>query len=159
MISEATKEAWLANQKVTLVLINHLNKEMLAASTPGGGYTVAQHFAHIVESTKYWGSRFDRSLEKLPDLYWDYNEETYDFKAETDLSKIKDVLRETVQKALQSSKNTTDMADSPHPTTDAYLIHMMVHDAHHRGQIMLALKTNGHALPDENEFWSPWRGG
>ncbi len=159
MISDATKEAWLANQKVNLVLVNHLSSEMLTAGTPGGGYTVAQHLAHIVEATKYWGTRFDQSLTTLPDLYFDENEETGDFKAITDLAIIKEILIETLDKALESAKNTATMAGSPHPTADAYLIHMIVHDAHHRGQILLALKTSGHALPDENVFWSPWRGG
>ena len=28
----------------------------------------------------------------------------------------------------------------------------MAHDAHHRGQILLALKTNGHPLPDEESI-------
>ncbi|MEM6431914.1 MAG: DinB family protein [Deinococcota bacterium] len=36
-------------------------------------------------------------------------------------------------------------------------MHMMVHDAHHRGQILLALKTSGHTLPDEGSFWMPWK--
>jgi uncharacterized damage-inducible protein DinB len=32
---------------------------------------------------------------------------------------------------------------------------MIIHDAHHRGQILLALKTAGHPLPNEDIFWNP----
>ena len=46
----------------------------------------------------------------------------------------------------------------PHSSADAYLIHMMVHDAHHRGQILLAPKTSGYSLPNEDAMWGPWRG-
>jgi uncharacterized damage-inducible protein DinB len=34
---------------------------------------------------------------------------------------------------------------------------MTMHDAHHRGQILLALKSEGFPLPDENKLWSPLR--
>lgn len=159
MINDTTKEGWLANQKVNLVLVNHLTQSMLEAGTPGGGYTVAQHLAHIVGVSKYWGSLIDSSLNNLPDLYFDFDSETQDFKAESDLGKIKSVMVQTLEKTLESAQTTNSMSDSPHPTADTYLIHMLVHDAHHRGQILLALKTSGHALPDENALWSPWRGG
>jgi uncharacterized damage-inducible protein DinB len=35
---------------------------------------------------------------------------------------------------------------------------MRVHDAHHHGQMLLALKANGHLLPAEEGMWVPWRG-
>lgn len=48
--------------------------------------------------------------------------------------------------------------EPPHASADADLMHMMIHGAHHRGQIRLALKTAGHPLPDEDAMWGPWRG-
>jgi hypothetical protein len=39
----------------------------------------------------------------------------------------------------------------------AHLTPEMVHDAHHRGQLILALKTNGYPLPGDKLLWLPWR--
>ena len=133
---------------------------MLEARTPGGGYSVAQHLAHIIGVTKYRGVQLNEGLETLPDLFTLRDglneEEPQAFVPETDLARIKDVLAQTataVQKAV-AERNT---GTSPYPSADAYLIHMMVHDAHHRGQILLALKTSGYSLPDEDAMWQPWK--
>lgn len=158
MITNSVKEASLANQRVNLVLLEHLTKDMLECETPAGGYTVAQHLAHMVEVTKFWGSRVDSSLEALADLYYDFNDVTFDFKAELDLKKIKAVMLETLERSLKAAEEVSSMAASPHPTADAFLIHMLVHDAHHRGQILLALKANAKTLPNEDALWGPWRG-
>ncbi|MDV6376564.1 hypothetical protein ORD21_18380 [Deinococcus sp. ZS9-10] len=34
---------------------------------------------------------------------------------------------------------------------------MLVHDAYHRGQIVAALRANGHPAPDVETFWESWR--
>lgn len=46
-ISSSVQTAWDRNLKVNRALIHHLTAEMLAAQTPGGGYSVAQHLFHI----------------------------------------------------------------------------------------------------------------
>ena len=154
--------AWRANLRVNQMLLEHLTPDMLTARTPGGGYSVAQHLAHIVGVTKYRGVKLDNGLETLPDLFTireglaEENPEA--FVPETDLARIKDVLAQTavaVQEAIEKVSGYTET--SPYPSADAYLVHMMVHDAHHRGQILLALKTSGYALPDEDAMWLPWK--
>lgn len=155
-LSNSVKEAWRANGRVNGVLLEHLTPGMLGAQTPGGGYTVAQHLAHITWVVKDWGCQLDEArLERLPDLY-DKNAAT--FIAETDLTRIREVMTQTQETALEAAGAADTMADLPHPSLEAYLVHMMVHDAHHRGQILLALKTAGHLLPDEDALWGPWRG-
>jgi uncharacterized damage-inducible protein DinB len=161
MTSPSVKEAWQANTRVNTALLEHLTPEMLDAHTPGVGYSVAQHLAHMTQVTKYWGSLRDAGFADLPDLYFDYNPETQDFKAETDLGKVQAAMTQTWAQALEApdvAEPSGESVEPPHPTTDAYLLHMMVHDAHHRGQILLALKTAGHPLPDEDLMWGPWRG-
>lgn len=72
-------------------------------------------------------------------------------------------MRETYEAVLGAAQAATQKGATAygesHDSPDAFLIHMMVHDAHHRGQILLALKTAGHPLPDEDAVWGPWRGG
>ena len=156
MITEPVKEAWQVNTRVNRTLLEHLTPEMVTAQTPGGGWTVAQHIAEIVATPKHFGVKFDEAkLGPLPDLY---DEEAQGFVAETELERIHGVAQQTADAVLKAAETAADKGDLPHTSIDAYLIHMMVHDAHHRGQILLALKTAGHILPDEDLMWGPWRG-
>ena len=154
--------AWQANARVNHELLNHLTEEMLDAQTPGGENSVAQHLAHMAGVMKDWGSRLDAQLDTLPDLY-NAEADTYfsdTFIAEKNLARVRDVMTETEQAVLEvvQSKPEGDRGTLPHPSAAAFLIHMMIHDAHHRGQILLALKTAGYLLPDEDRFWGPWKG-
>lgn len=164
-VSPSVREAWRANARVNDVLLTHLTPEMLAAGTPGGGYTVARHVAHILNTVQYWGSLRDERLGALPSPIREYDEATGRVEVEMDLARLLDIKRQTETTALAAAEAEPDGAalppgewESPHATPDAYLIHMMVHDAHHRGQILLALKTSGFRLPDEDAVWGPWRG-
>jgi uncharacterized damage-inducible protein DinB len=150
-ITQTVKEAWEANDKVNKVLLEHLTPDMLQAQTPGGGYTVARHIAHMTKTKVYFGSKLNESLRQLPSLYNNEKELT----PETNLAQIKDVMRQTSQKILEASENTDGKGDLPQTSTEGFLIHMMIHDGHHRGQILLALKTAGHPLPNEDLFWQP----
>ena len=165
-ISPAVRDAWAANVRVNEVLLAHLTPEMLAAQTPGGGYTVAQQLAHIISSTQYWGWLRDKArFEALPDPVLERDEEKGIFVVETDLARLLESQRQTETTALEVTESEADGVtlppgqwESSHATPDAFLIHMMVHDAHHRGQILLALKTSGQPLPAEDALWGPWRG-
>lgn len=163
-MNRSVQAAWQTNLKVNLVLVDHLTSEMLDARTPGGGYTAAQHLAHLVGSVKHWGTKLDSErLDGLPDLFTVREELTEDdldaFVPETDLKRIRTVLLKTAEAARDAVKNAPKgfTGELPHASTDAFLIHMMVHDAHHRGQILLALKTSGYLLPYEDAVWQPWK--
>jgi uncharacterized damage-inducible protein DinB len=151
--------AWQTNQAVNEVLLAHLTPQMLEAGTPGGGYNVAQHLAHMVECSKGWGMELEPSLlQDLPDLYSNYDPDTGDFDAEMDLERIKAVWRQTRAALLETAqKNATNNGKLPHASPAQLLFHMAVHDAHHRGQILLALKTFGFPLPDDSALWLPLR--
>ena len=150
--------AWSANAAINDILLKHLTPAMLEATTPGGGYTVAQHLAHMAECLKSWASELEASAVKdLPDLYSNYDPATGRFDAEQNLERIYTVMKATRDTVLETAESATGTGNLPHATVGKFLIHMMTHDAHHRGQILLALKTNGHALPDEESMWLPWR--
>ena len=163
---DTVQTAWQANLRVNEVLLKHLTPEMLDARTPGGGYSMAQHLAHMVGTTKYWGAKLDKRLATLPRLFTIREELDEDdleaFVPETDLGRIREVMVQTAAAAreAEAGKNAPEEVrwEPPHRNTDAFLIHMMVHDAHHRGQVLLALKTSGYPLPDEDAMWGPWRG-
>ena len=150
---------WNVNAAINDVRLNHLTPAMLEATTPGDGYTVAQHLAHMAECLKSWVGELEASAVKdLPDLYSNYDPATGRFDAEQNLERIQSVMKQTRDTVFTTALNAKDKGNLPHATVGKFLInHMMTHDAHHRGQILLALKTNGHALPDEESMWLPWR--
>ena len=154
MISPSVKEAWQINTQINKALLDHLTPDMVHARTPGGGWSVAQHIAEIVATPKHWGIKFAPNLKSLPNLYEDHPS---DFIAETDLSRMRQVAAQTAEAVLQAAEKSDGKGELPHTSVDIYLIHMMVHDAHHRGQLFLALKTNGYPLPDDKLIWSPWK--
>lgn len=166
-LSPVVAQAWEADRRVTRALLDHLTPVMLDARTPGGGMTVAEHLAHVAGSTKHWGMELTPDpLGSVPDLAAEdadaAGRNPGDAPAvEHDLAVIRDVYADTTAAARATVEAAPDGARGalPHPSGEAYLIHMLVHAAHHRGQILLALKTNGFALPDEEALWAPWRGG
>lgn len=161
--NDAVRSAWKVNARVNAVLLEHLEPAMLDAPTPGGGYTVAQHLVHLVGSLQYWAWLRERApVEALPDLG---DPERDDWEPVRDLDRLRDAWTRTADTALALAERhpvarptEADAGGPPHETADAFLVHMLVHDAHHRGQILLALKTAGHPLPDEDALWGPWRG-
>ncbi len=161
VLDDSVRAAWHRNLAVNRALLEHLEPGMLAARSPGGGASVAQLLAHMAGTTKFWGDLLDpERMEPLPDLFHGVPEsgEPQALDAETDLARIRAVWERTAVAALEAAEaHATGSDESPHPDGAAYLVHMMVHDAHHRGQIVLALKTHGHHLPDDEAMWGPWR--
>ncbi len=139
--------AWNANTAINAVLLEHLTPAMLGATTPAGGQTVAQYLTHMVECLKYWASELEGSaINDLPDS----------LEAETDLERIQSAMKKTYDAVFATALNAKDKGNLPHATIGKFLMYTVAHDSHHRGQILLALKSNGYALPDEGSMWSPW---
>lgn len=161
MLDEAVDAAWQRNRAVNRALLEHLRPPMLAARSPGGGASVAQLLAHMAGTVKFWGDRIDPDrMQPVPDLFHGQPEsgEPDALDPETDLTRIRAAFEETAAAALALARaRPGGSAESPHPDSAAYLVHMLAHDAHHRGQILLALKTAGHPLPDDEAMWAPWR--
>ena len=156
---------WLANTRVNLALLEYIDPNMLKAQTPGGGYSVAQHLAHITAACKYWAMKIgSEELKDLPNLFTGELEDLValedldDFIVEYDLERIKKVMAKTYNGILDLAETAHTKGELPHYSIDAYLIHMMIHHGHHRGMIMLALKTSAYSLPDDSKMWGPLRG-
>ena len=139
--------AWNANTAINAVLLEHLTPAMLEAATPGGGQTVAQHLTHMVECLKYWAGELEAGA---------VNDSPDSFEAETDLERIRSVMKKTYNAVLTRALNAKGTGNLPHATVGKFLMYTVGHDSHHRGQILLALKTNGYPLPSEDAMWHPW---
>ena len=155
MVSQTVKEAWQINSHVNKAILDHLTAEMVHARTPGEGFTVAEHLLEIFHTPKYFGLKFaEAQLSALPNLY-EIKGEAY--VAETDLERIREIAAQTTKEVLEAAEAANSKGTLPHSNLDTFLIHMMTHDAHHRGQLLLALKTNGFPLPADERIWGPWK--
>lgn len=156
-ITQGVREVWQANNQVNTNLLEHLTQEMMLAETPGGGMTVAEHLAHMTGTLGYWiellGPGLMRSVPRLYDIIDD------EFVAYTDLELFRERMAPTRDAALDAAAAVPEgkTGTAPHLSAEAVLLHMLVHDAHHRGQILLALKTSGFELPSEEALWLRWR--
>jgi uncharacterized damage-inducible protein DinB len=158
-LSPTLQDSWKANNASNDALLEHLTPEMLEAVTPGGGWTVVQHIAHMVGFYKWMSIRFAPGLQTLPDLFDPNEDDEENFTVIGDLEKIREVWPQTREAVLNAINNAKDKGSLPQLSLEHFVIHVFVHDAHHRGQIMLALKTSGFARPDDEPIWWPWRTG
>lgn len=147
--------AWQTNNAVNDVLLAHLTPAMLEVQTLGGGFSVAQHLAHMVFVQKSWlWSLSPEAVQPLEDLYdW----QTEQFVTDLSLERIVRVWSKTRETLLETARNATGVGNLPHQSPAQMVFHMAIHDAHHRGQILLALKVAGHPLPDDAALWLPLR--
>ena len=153
-ISQLVKDTWQINDGMNEVLLEHLTPDMLSLKTPDKNWSVAGYLAHLAGSKKWWASHINKEdVASLPDLY---QEIEGSFVAEKDVEKIKAVFAETSKTLLESAERATNKGALPYVSIDHYLIHMTMHDAHHRGQILLLLRSAGYAPPDEDTFWGGW---
>jgi uncharacterized damage-inducible protein DinB len=153
-VSEVVKEAWQVNDEINKVLLEHLTLEMLTVQTADKNWSVAGYLAHIAGSKKWWGTHVNKDeVDSLPDLFEKTGE---NYVVEKNLGKIKAVFEQTSKMLLETAERADNKGTLPYASIDLYLIHMMIHDAHHRGQILLALRSAGHAPPDEDTFWGGW---
>lgn len=156
-VSPLVKDAWRVNDGMNEVLLAHLTPEMLALPTPDKNWTVAGYLAHMAGSKKGWGTHLDgeekERVVRLPDLYAKAGDT---FIVEKDIEKIRAVFEKTSATLLETAERAETKGALPYASLDLYLLHMIVHDAHHRGQILLTLRTAGYAPPDEDTFWGGW---
>ena len=153
-VSQIVKDAWRTNDGMNTVLLEHLTPEMLKLKAPDNNWSVAGYLAHLAASKKWWGTHVNKEeVDLLPDLYFKTGET---LRAETNLERIKDVFKQTSKTILETAERAQNKGTLPYASIDLYLIHMLTHDAHHRGQILLTLRTAGFAPPDEDEFWGGW---
>ncbi|MBN8652775.1 MAG: DinB family protein [Cytophagales bacterium] len=125
---------WDLNNRVTLFLLENIEKEWLSAKINGQGRSIGEQFIHINNIRSFWinkvGKKVELKLDKklsneAKDLVKALNKSSK--KMSEALSKIFD------QKSIAGYK--------PHPT--AFFAQMIAHESHHRGQIMSIVTRNG----------------
>ena len=146
-------ESWDRQCKILDNMTQMLNPELMASKPSENGWTIFEHFAHILSCRKFWiGELHPRYAEGLTKL--DGTEGLVELRSE--LSHSSQRVHEAVRELSMSDSEPGAVYE--HPLF--FLQHMLWHEGYHFGLIMLALRKAGHEPSEtweEENVWSLWR--
>ncbi len=144
-------EAWRTNHRITLYLIDQIGDDRMSSTlSKHGGRDVAGQFAHM-HNVRVW--HLEKRAKDLATPLATFETKTSPGKGE-------------LEEALSASSGAVEfflagvLSGEPKRrgfkkgifTTLSYLV---AHESHHRGSILLTLKTSGHAL-DRKAAYAIW---
>ena len=151
MDKEQLIETWQINNRIDLYLLDAISEEYLADTLASKGRDVGKQFAHIHNVRLMWlkvaAPDLNEKQTKLDDNI------TKDF-LKTRLTESGLAIEELIARAVDNGGKVKGF--KPHVT--AFLGYLLAHDAHHRSQIIIALKQSGHKI-DQKIGYGIWEWG
>lgn len=147
--------AWRVNNGINLVLIDALDKKALNAVPQGSrGRNVARQLVHMHQVRIAW-MRFNGvdEVRDLPRFARDIVPTRAQLMAAFRASGR--VVQDFVQRRLREGRRIKYLKGQP----VVWLVYLVSHESHHRGQIALTLKQNGMKLPESVAMaglWGTW---
>jgi uncharacterized damage-inducible protein DinB len=152
------------NGRVNQAILEALTEEDLATSDDRGGWSIGQHLGHIAEFRHEWLARISPAhAEELPPVIDRDKQGVYLLTHNLDdfdnaLTTGDSAALAAVFSALDENR-LFEVAYQSHPAS--FLQHIMIHDAHHRGQMASLMRQGGRPKEQMDEFneshWSIWR--
>lgn len=148
----ALTDTWHIHHRINEFLLSGIKEEHLADISLGKGRSVGHAFAHLHNVRLMWVQASAPDL--LPGLSKIDKDETITKKVLlASFEKSTYVIAEIIKRGQETGK-----VKGFKPTVEAFVGYMIAHEAHHRGQIILSLKENGH-LPDKKILYGMWEWG
>jgi len=137
-LAEQLVDTWRISNRINLYLLDAIPDEALDDMAPTKGRSVGKALAHLHNVRLMW---LDSAAKELRDGL-----AKFDADAAVDRATLRAALEASalaiealLARGLEEGKIK---GFKPHPA--AFLGYLTAHEGHHRGQIMLALKANGH---------------
>ena len=134
------------NAEVNRALFDALRDDHLNLRSAGGGWSVGEHLRHLAQFRRGWVSELAPAFAPAP----------------ADVGDVPGLLRALDAGDAAALAAVQDAAAQGRSFVGAYgthpglmLLHIAIHDSHHRGQILATLREFGH-LVDDNPIWHPW---
>lgn len=145
-------DTWYINHRINIYLLDSIDEAHLADTLSSKGRGVGEQFAHI------HGVRLMWLKVAAPDAYAGLE------KIEKGTPITKEVLKRTLEASAEAIAGLIEQGVvdgkiknfKPHPT--AFLGYIVAHEAHHRSQIIIALKQSGHKV-DQKVAYGIWEWG
>lgn len=138
-------ETWEISNRINLYLLDTIAEEHLTCVASTKGRSVGEQWAHLHNVRLLW------LKEGLPDLFEKLQkvEKEHITKAilVENLTQSSQAIGELIKKGVEVGKIK---GFKPHPT--AFMGYLIAHEAHHRSQIVLILKQNGHPVDKKTSF-------
>jgi len=141
-------EAWRTNQRINLLLIEHITAEgMKCTLSKRGGRGVAGEFAHM-HNVRFWlvekrAKDLAKGLKKFP---------TGVVPSKTELKSALRDSAKAVEGLLLGVLENRPKRRGFRKGLFTTLSYFIAHEAHHRGRILLTLKVSGHTLDKETQM-------
>jgi uncharacterized damage-inducible protein DinB len=143
---EQLVDTWRIQNRINLYLLDVIADVALDDVAPTKGRSVGKAFAHLHNVRLMW---LDAAAKDLGDGLT-----KLDLDASLDRAALRGALEASglaIEALLARGLETGKIKGfKPHPA--AFLGYLAAHEGHHRGQIMLALKANGHAVDKKVQF-------
>lgn len=152
------------NTRVNEAVLSAISEQDLAVSDGQGGWSVGQHLGHLAEFRHDWlGYISPIHAEGIPSVV-EGDEQNFHLTAQS-LDELRQAFTVGDAAALNAVLSALDEdrsfegAYQSHPAH--FLQHILVHDAHHRGQVLSLLRKSGRTLEQMDELddatWPVWR--
>ncbi len=145
-------DTWHISNRINLFLLEGIPEEHLSDTLAGKGRSVGHQFAHLYNVRLMWidsaAPETGKHLKKI--------EKEHSI-SKSLLSKAFLESAETMAAVIQIGIETGRVKGFK-PNVEAFVGYLIAHEAHHRGQILLTLKSNGH-LPDKKVLFGMWEWG
>lgn len=136
-------DSWHLSNKVTLYLLDNIEKEWLPAKLQEKGRSIGEQFVHINNIRSFWIGKVGEKVDLKIGKKYSNNKEQLHAALDHSANKMAEMLNQTFeQEKIKGYK--------PHPI--AFFSQMIAHESHHRGQIMVTIVRNSFKISKSVNF-------